>query len=594
MPAYIEQAQPLRQLLGASVEDWEVEELAGGVINAAWAVTRRSGAAGSGGASQGGPHTPGLLLKQAPPYVRAVGPSFPLSTERMEVEAAAMQRMHALAPAHVPRLLYYDAPNSVLAMPLLAPPGHVPLSDAIRDGQVGPGAFFWGGGCPARLDAQVRPCLQAQCALHKRHCEQTSPLTAVSRTPCNTLLPERCCRTCRASWASCWLPCSAPRLHKRWARPLTQRRLRALPMPTLWRQTSAWCWRAPSRPVTPTTAGCLSWSRMCARSGERGRMPAWAHGRAVREQLVARGEQRPPPQCCPPRTRERGDAGAMESAAHALAEYRSNRQCLIHNDLHFGEWPPGEIGVPPSRVTAGTRALPPGCALGAQWGVWCQHSHSDRSRSQPPHPISSPGNVLASSSGCVVIDWEFATYGPPAYDLGSLTASFFLAAVAASLGGLPGAEAAGGRAAQAQWLLDGAVEAWAAAVGGWWEATCTSGSDGGSSSSNRGDKTGDVSSKSSSSGGNSQHSQAQSRTEWEAAILSDALAFAGCCMCRYVVGQHAYALFAGLRAPGARLRCERAALRAGRRLLAERGQIASIGAAASILKQQIAQQQQYQ
>ncbi|GBF97691.1 hypothetical protein Rsub_09749 [Raphidocelis subcapitata] len=117
--AYTAQHPALAAALGGSPDEWRVEEMRGGVINLAWSLERPGGAA--------------VLVKQAPPYVRAVGPSFPLSTERMRVEAAAMRLAHALSPGCVPPPLHYDAANAVLAMPLLPPP-HLPLTDALRDG----------------------------------------------------------------------------------------------------------------------------------------------------------------------------------------------------------------------------------------------------------------------------------------------------------------------------------------------------------------------------------------------------------------------------------------------------------------------------
>ncbi|KAF6260775.1 kinase-like domain-containing protein [Scenedesmus sp. NREL 46B-D3] len=112
----------LLQLLG-SADGLSVQELLDGVINVVYAVHGPSGS---------------VIIKQALPYVRAVGESFPLSRDRMDVEAAAMQLLHSCCPAHVPRLLLYDASSSVLAMQYLPPPHHK-LLYAIRQGQVLPG-----------------------------------------------------------------------------------------------------------------------------------------------------------------------------------------------------------------------------------------------------------------------------------------------------------------------------------------------------------------------------------------------------------------------------------------------------------------------
>lgn len=59
---------------------------------------------------------PGMVLKQALPYVRLVGPDWPLTPERAAKEAEALRRHGALAPSLVPRLYDYDAERYIIAM----------------------------------------------------------------------------------------------------------------------------------------------------------------------------------------------------------------------------------------------------------------------------------------------------------------------------------------------------------------------------------------------------------------------------------------------------------------------------------------------
>jgi 5-methylthioribose kinase len=59
---------------------------------------------------------PGIVLKQALPYVRLVGPDWPMSPERAAKEAEAMRSHGALAPALVPTLYDYNPERYVLAM----------------------------------------------------------------------------------------------------------------------------------------------------------------------------------------------------------------------------------------------------------------------------------------------------------------------------------------------------------------------------------------------------------------------------------------------------------------------------------------------
>ena len=63
-----------------------------------------------------GENQPGLVLKQALPYVRLVGPAWPMTPDRASKEANALRRHGALAPTLVPTLYDYDPERFVLAM----------------------------------------------------------------------------------------------------------------------------------------------------------------------------------------------------------------------------------------------------------------------------------------------------------------------------------------------------------------------------------------------------------------------------------------------------------------------------------------------
>lgn len=63
-----------------------------------------------------GPDGPGLVLKQALPYVRLVGPDWPMTPDRAAKEAAALRAHGALAPSLVPKLYDYDADRYIIAM----------------------------------------------------------------------------------------------------------------------------------------------------------------------------------------------------------------------------------------------------------------------------------------------------------------------------------------------------------------------------------------------------------------------------------------------------------------------------------------------
>ncbi len=59
---------------------------------------------------------PGMVLKQALPYVRLVGPDWPMTPDRAAKEAAALRSHGALAPSLVPVLFDYDTGRYILAM----------------------------------------------------------------------------------------------------------------------------------------------------------------------------------------------------------------------------------------------------------------------------------------------------------------------------------------------------------------------------------------------------------------------------------------------------------------------------------------------
>jgi 5-methylthioribose kinase len=46
----------------------------------------------------------GICVKQALPYVRVVGEAWPLTQDRLRIEAAALQAQHTLCPQHVPQV----------------------------------------------------------------------------------------------------------------------------------------------------------------------------------------------------------------------------------------------------------------------------------------------------------------------------------------------------------------------------------------------------------------------------------------------------------------------------------------------------------
>jgi 5-methylthioribose kinase len=57
-----------------------------------------------------------VILKQALPYLRLVGDSWPLPVDRARIEANALSVQSALVPTHTPRLYFYDPDMYLIAM----------------------------------------------------------------------------------------------------------------------------------------------------------------------------------------------------------------------------------------------------------------------------------------------------------------------------------------------------------------------------------------------------------------------------------------------------------------------------------------------
>ncbi|WP_338688797.1 S-methyl-5-thioribose kinase [Bradyrhizobium sp. 26S5] len=93
------------QLGGASAE-WSISEVGDGNLNLVFIVKGRSG---------------GSAVKQALPYVRLVGESWPLPLSRAHYEHMALVHQARLASELVPAVLHHDAELALTAMELLEP-----------------------------------------------------------------------------------------------------------------------------------------------------------------------------------------------------------------------------------------------------------------------------------------------------------------------------------------------------------------------------------------------------------------------------------------------------------------------------------------
>jgi 5-methylthioribose kinase len=96
------------EILGGDPEQWSALELGDGNVNMLYRV---SGELGS------------VMVKQAVPYLRCAGDSWPLSIERVRFETLALGAFRALAPDYVPEVIHFSAACSSLVMEYLQPHG---------------------------------------------------------------------------------------------------------------------------------------------------------------------------------------------------------------------------------------------------------------------------------------------------------------------------------------------------------------------------------------------------------------------------------------------------------------------------------------
>ncbi|WP_315747821.1 MULTISPECIES: S-methyl-5-thioribose kinase [unclassified Bradyrhizobium] len=108
--------------LGGSPQSWTIDEVGDGNLNLVFIVRGATG---------------GLAVKQALPYVRLVGESWPLPLSRAHYEYLALTHQARLAPELVPAVLHHDEQLALTAMDLLEP--HIIMRKGLVAGTVYPG-----------------------------------------------------------------------------------------------------------------------------------------------------------------------------------------------------------------------------------------------------------------------------------------------------------------------------------------------------------------------------------------------------------------------------------------------------------------------
>jgi 5-methylthioribose kinase len=115
--AYLAQLPEVVARLGGSPQAWSVSEVGDGNLNLVFIVKGTVG---------------GLAVKQALPYVRLVGESWPLPLSRSHYEYQALVHQARLAPGLVPTVLHHNEALALIAMELLEP--HIVLRKGLVAG----------------------------------------------------------------------------------------------------------------------------------------------------------------------------------------------------------------------------------------------------------------------------------------------------------------------------------------------------------------------------------------------------------------------------------------------------------------------------
>ena len=107
--------------VGGDGSAWTVREVGDGNLNLVFIVEGPKGT---------------VIVKQALPYVRLVGESWPLPLKRSFFEHAALTRQAARDPGRVPEIFHFDEAQALIVMEFLSP--HVILRRALIEGRMPP------------------------------------------------------------------------------------------------------------------------------------------------------------------------------------------------------------------------------------------------------------------------------------------------------------------------------------------------------------------------------------------------------------------------------------------------------------------------
>ncbi|MBL4786664.1 MAG: S-methyl-5-thioribose kinase [Cohaesibacteraceae bacterium] len=118
LPERLGSCSSMSEHIGADFSQWEVQEVGDGNLNLVFIVEGTLGK---------------VIVKQALPYVRLVGDSWPLPLKRSYFEYHALKREEIRDPGRVPQVFHFDETQAIIIMEFLSP--HVILRYALIEGR---------------------------------------------------------------------------------------------------------------------------------------------------------------------------------------------------------------------------------------------------------------------------------------------------------------------------------------------------------------------------------------------------------------------------------------------------------------------------
>ena len=106
------------KIVGDDTSRWKIDEVGDGNLNLVYTVSSNSG---------------NIIVKQALPYVRLVGDSWPLPLSRSFYEHEVLVRQAKRDPGSVPQIFYFNKAQAIIAMEMLLP--HVILRKKLIAGE---------------------------------------------------------------------------------------------------------------------------------------------------------------------------------------------------------------------------------------------------------------------------------------------------------------------------------------------------------------------------------------------------------------------------------------------------------------------------